>query len=913
MPKLGYQPGRDQARTSFRSHTQRGVKNTPCRLPRASIPPSPCRIDAGIQALPPKGGVMKHPPTTLLAGVVLILVLVHSSSAQILPPGRPSISKRHLIENAEATTATVQPAAPSAPRGYARYTAKDWRRLIDSTWGPGLGTAQKLQIFDDFWSKVDRTHGGFVNNNLNWDSLRSLYRPEIAQGVSRGRFGAIISHMSAALREAHTSIYDDGMDSALVKAGKFRPRGVPILIIGGVGWGGLGASLTPLPDSSLLVLQSQSGHPFGLAPGDIVVGYDRVPWKKLVKQLIDAQLPIDWGDSSIWGSSSESCSHFLLTSVTINWHLFDSLDVVKYPSGDTVHLATSVLDTRGWDKFNAVEQIPIKGVPFPVAGVSPCTGGVVDGTNVGYIFIRDWYSNGIEKRISAVIDSLTRILKVHGLIVDFRNNSGGDETLLASLGALFNDDPYRWYSNANRASTTDRTAFSIAPTGFMITPKDQLFDHPIAVLTGPGCFSTGDVGAFFMRSHPMVRFFGKPTNMAYVVEVSSGSYPGNIWYTLSGGSIYSHYHGESYLIHKGFDVDEKVWFTRDDAAKGDDTIVKRALEWIAGLAYAHDAVLSKVSAKPGQDSVRITTTVENPLKHTLNVWSYVTDSRGHLADSCQMFDDGLHGDGAEGDKIFGGSFGVPAKEGVFGVSPRTTDVTAGTYRHLTNAKRFFTNGPVVSKGWASTTADTIPNPGDVLRLKFRVASIGKVDTVRAITATVSALDTLVSIGTVTQLTYGDLAPGQETLGSSIQTLTIKSTCPPNSKGRLLLTISSYGITVWTDTVSIIIQALVTEVADNKTLPTEYSLSQNYPNPFNPTTSFDFQVPGLEFVSLKVFDVLGREVATLVDEIKQVGEYKVTWDASKMASGIYFYRLQARPTNGGQAGAFVETKKMMLIK
>jgi hypothetical protein len=107
-------------------------------------------------------------------------------------------------------------------------------------------------------------------------------------------------------------------------------------------------------------------------------------------------------------------------------------------------------------------------------------------------------------------------------------------------------------------------------------------------------------------------------------------------------------------------------------------------------------------------------------------------------------------------------------------------------------------------------------------------------------------------------------------------------------------------------------ASATAVEATASIPKAFELSQNYPNPFNPATNFEFRLPAGQAgiancasTTLKVFDVLGREVATLVDEIKQAGEYKVTWDAAKMASGIYFYRLQA--------GAFVETKKMMLIK
>jgi hypothetical protein len=84
-----------------------------------------------------------------------------------------------------------------------------------------------------------------------------------------------------------------------------------------------------------------------------------------------------------------------------------------------------------------------------------------------------------------------------------------------------------------------------------------------------------------------------------------------------------------------------------------------------------------------------------------------------------------------------------------------------------------------------------------------------------------------------------------------------------------------------------------------------SLSQNYPNPFNPTTNIEYQVASRQYVSLKVFDVLGREVVTLADGVKQPGLYFETLHATSLPSGIYFYRLQA--------GSFVETKKLVLTR
>ncbi|MBI4535697.1 MAG: immune inhibitor A [Ignavibacteriae bacterium] len=98
---------------------------------------------------------------------------------------------------------------------------------------------------------------------------------------------------------------------------------------------------------------------------------------------------------------------------------------------------------------------------------------------------------------------------------------------------------------------------------------------------------------------------------------------------------------------------------------------------------------------------------------------------------------------------------------------------------------------------------------------------------------------------------------------------------------------------------------VTGVENEGTLPTTYALYQNYPNPFNPKTSIRFEVPSVKLVTLGVFDLLGREVATLVNEMKAPGVYEVTWQADGLASGIYFYRLQ---TND-----FVQTKKLVLIR
>ncbi|HET6273144.1 MAG TPA: PKD domain-containing protein [Bacteroidota bacterium] len=101
------------------------------------------------------------------------------------------------------------------------------------------------------------------------------------------------------------------------------------------------------------------------------------------------------------------------------------------------------------------------------------------------------------------------------------------------------------------------------------------------------------------------------------------------------------------------------------------------------------------------------------------------------------------------------------------------------------------------------------------------------------------------------------------------------------------------------------------VKEDAGYPASPMLLQNYPNPFNPTTNLEFRVSASGSVSLRIFDVLGREVATLVNEEKPPGTYSVVWDAKGVASGVYFYRLEFNPANG--KSGFINVKKMVIIR
>ena len=103
----------------------------------------------------------------------------------------------------------------------------------------------------------------------------------------------------------------------------------------------------------------------------------------------------------------------------------------------------------------------------------------------------------------------------------------------------------------------------------------------------------------------------------------------------------------------------------------------------------------------------------------------------------------------------------------------------------------------------------------------------------------------------------------------------------------------------------VVKRITTDVKDFKNSNTLFYINQNYPNPFNPSTKINYQIGKESLVQLKVYDVLGNEVATLVNEYKASGSYEVDFNASQLSSRIYFYKLQA--------GGYVETKKMILLR
>jgi Peptidase family S41/Tricorn protease C1 domain len=479
-----------------------------------------------------------------------------------------------LIVSAHSATSAMGSAEQAAVT-----SAEDWAAAVDAAWAtlPNPPTERKLEIFDTFWTTIDEQFAAFQGLDVDWAALRDRYRPEIAAGVSRGRFAAIMSHLALALRESHTIAND------LTVANTTPRPGVPLMVLRRPVTN-FGACATAQPDGSALIYDVTPGHPLGVEPGDRILGYEGRPWRELYPELLASELPVIGGR----GSSPSSFEHVLVQSVVSNWHLFETIDILKHDSGTVEHLSTAPLNTTPQLRSPfCTEQLAVPGVPKPAAASDVVTWGVLEGTRIGYIYVTAWVGDAgtlFERAIRELTQEQER--ETDGLIIDFRFNSGGNMFLSdAGLGMLF-DRPVATIGFDERADPNDHFKMRMAapPHIYVIDMYDNVYDpraydKPIAVLTGPAALSSGDQVALRMTFHPRARTFGESTSTAFNAPCTLNADPG--WSTrYACADAYRINDPQEYLTHDEFVVEEPVWLRPDDVAEGKDTVVDAAVRWI---------------------------------------------------------------------------------------------------------------------------------------------------------------------------------------------------------------------------------------------------------------------------------------------------------------------------------------------
>jgi hypothetical protein len=343
---------------------------------------------------------------------------------------------------------------------------------------------------------------------------------------------------------------------------------------------------------------------------------------------------------------------------------------------------------------------------------------------------------------------------------------------------------------------------------------------------------------------------------------------------------------EGFLMHKSFPVDEEVWLTRDGVAKGEDDVVKRALEWINNLSYAHSVTLDKTYLKLNIDTVIIiNATVENPNNHTLSVYAKITDKDKVPVDSLPLFDDGGHGDGNPGDGIWGTLWPVPSIEKIFAVDITTKDTAAGSIRTLPRVVRFTFIGPVVFEGITFRNPDTIPNSGDNLYFKATLRNNGSSASAVMVKAILTSLDTMALIpNNNNNWSFADIAPGELSTSNMYYKIEISKDCPVNKEIPVKVDITSDGYIFWSDTFSIIVRE---PVGIEKIME---PITRIYPNPTENILNIELNDADNQPLEIEIFTVTG-EVIYQKDYKNIADNFVEQVDLSGYAKGIYLVKVK----------------------
>ena len=334
-----------------------------------------------------------------------------------------------------------------------------------------------------------------------------------------------------------------------------------------------------------------------------------------------------------------------------------------------------------------------------------------------------------------------------------------------------------------------------------------------------------------------------------------------------------------------------------------------ALRFLDCVLYGHICAvkpfIDKTYARKNIDSVLFRTEFLNIYDHLFTTRLLYENSGNTLLDSILLFDDGLHGDSLFNDGIYGNYILPQENENFYHLDISTSDNQNGGYYATPTTLRFTTAGPVTIDSVAF-----IEGSGHYYLLRPFVSNEGSALTIINAKIRLLCNDTW-ALPTNALMDLPDLPPGGSggTSGWFSQHY-VDSLFPGYFNLKVEILSDEYPF--WQDSIHLIVEPIRIETGEQRSLT--YALWQNYPNPFNPTTKISWQSPVSGWQTLKVFDILGREVATLVDEYRPAGRYNVEFiiNNEQLSSGVYLYRLQASPT-GGQAGSYTAVRKMIYLK
>jgi len=311
--------------------------------------------------------------------------------------------------------------------------------------------------------------------------------------------------------------------------------------------------------------------------------------------------------------------------------------------------------------------------------------------------------------------------------------------------------------------------------------------------------------------------------------------------------------------------------------------------------FISDGEINAIYLKAKSDTLKFNAVERNPDGYSSKVYAQIVNSKDSIVSETLL---------TQTDSTFSGSLSQNSfDEDFYKVRYRQsgTDIPSNLYYSDAGTMRFTTAGPVVldSISFKKSSLSYLIKP--FIKNKSAVARIKKT-TVKIICTDTWALPITYNIKDLREISAG----GIETTGSPFQVKYIDSLF--TGYFNFKVEISSNGYVYWTDSVKLIVDTLLADTTSSSIEPFSLlgnNLEQNYPNPFNSITTINWQIAENSKVTLKVLDIVGRTVATLVNEQRPQGKYETQFDATTLPKGIYFCQLKA--------GEFNQTRKMILLE
>ncbi|MCD6010199.1 MAG: Peptidase family [Flavipsychrobacter sp.] len=518
-----------------------------------------------------------------------------------------------------------------------------WKHRVDSTWGAGLADSLKLKVLNAWWGHFDSLYPCFMHlPAYNWDSIVNAMRTEVSGGVSKGRFAGIANHLLSLINDGHSNFADYAVNyPSSVYLGQPLFRGES---------GKFGACITPVYDTVALVYNVFPMHPLGLQAGDVILGYNGIPWATLVRTILQYQLP-----NSVYKGSTDSATwHRYIQAAGENWYLFDTINIQKC-DGSIVNLPTSLMTGALYQTF-CTEQMPVPGVHIPdyteyYIWDRSVTYGVVSGTRVGYIYMYDCLDTA--KLVNAV-KTLVRDSLVKGLVIDIRTNFGGGFLAYWAAYEYLASGGTSWVGYGERTTPTNRmlmTNTGLTSWYDIYDTDPHYFTGKIAIICGPNAVSAGDFLPVMFKHHPRVKLFGKSTAGAF------GSYEGfpvgaGFGTAMQPVNFFESATPTYYMTHTMHPVDSMMWLNKDSVCAGRDNMSYDAIRWIeSDYVSVEDAPLSsslQIFPNPAGNSVNIV--ISNTAASDVNiklcnmVGSVVMDKNYHINMGHNMITLGLRTD-----------------------------------------------------------------------------------------------------------------------------------------------------------------------------------------------------------------------------------------------------------------------------